>query len=266
MAFSRNATGTLFVGGALSLTLVALAYPSMLGVSTTSSSPTRVIAQTQWGPLTESDRDFVVKVRAAGLWEYPVGQLGLKKGQSKAVIIASKHLIDGHAALDASCRKIGPMLNIAIPDVASPQQQGFVSTLTADTGAKFDTDFANILRVTHGSIFNTIAKIRSTTKNTLVRILADQANATVLDHITVMEQTGLVDFDQVLFQETTPPKLPASDLTPPPAAPGQPQVVLTPPVNSTTQPPVLPGEASGQNGNGQNGTGQNGTVPSPTAG
>ncbi|MEU7054678.1 DUF4142 domain-containing protein [Streptomyces sp. NPDC046197] len=243
------------MGGALSLTLVALAYPTMLGFNTVSSDPSRIIAQTQWGPLTEADRDFVVKVRAAGLWEYPVGQMGLKKGQSKAVLTASKHLIDGHAALDASCRKIGPMLNIAIPNLPSPQQQGFINTLNADSGKQFDTDFANILRVTHGSIFNTIAKIRSTTKNTLVRTLADQANATVLDHITVMENTGLVNFDQVLFQETTPPKLPASDLTPPPPAGGQPEVVLTPPVDSTTRPPVLPGETPAQNAN-----------PSPTVG
>ncbi|MFJ9543523.1 DUF4142 domain-containing protein [Streptomyces sp. NPDC101225] len=238
--------GGLFVGGALSVTLAALAYPAMLGVNTTSSSGSRIIAQTQWGPLTEQDRDFVVKVRAAGLWEYPVGQMGLKKGQSKAVLVASKHLIDGHAALDASCRKISTMLDITIPNEASPQQQGFVKTLAADQGKQFDTDFANILRVTHGSIFNTIAKVRSTTENSVVRTLADQANVTVLDHITVMEQTGLVDFDQVLFQETTPPRLPATDLTPPPPGGGQPQVVLTAPADSTTRPPVLPGEPSGQ--------------------
>lgn len=59
-----------------------------------------------------------------------------------------------------------------------------------------------------------------------MRQLADQANDTVLDHITVMEKTGLVDFDQVLFQETTPPKLPSQDLTPPPPAAGEPQVIL----------------------------------------
>jgi predicted outer membrane protein len=250
------------VGGALSLTLVALAYPSMLGVTKVSSAPERVIANTQWGPLTEADRDFVVKVRAAGLWEYPVGQMGLKKGTSKAVITASKHLIDGHAALDSTCRKVAPMLNITIPDQPSPQQQGFINTLNADSGKQFDSDFANILRITHGTIFNTISKIRSTTQNTLVRTLADQANATVLDHITVMEQTGLVNFSQVLFQETTPPKLPASDVTPPVPAAGQPQVVLTPPVNSTTQPPILPGESSTQNTQNT----QNAASPSPTIG
>ncbi|KPI26813.1 protein of unknown function DUF4142 [Actinobacteria bacterium OV320] len=236
MPISRNMMGTLFVGGALTLTLSALAYPSMLGLDTVSASGDRIIANTQWGPLTESDRAFVVAVRAAGLWEYPVGQIGLQKGQSKGVITASQHLIDGHAALDTTCLKIAPMLNVTLPNVASPQQEGFVNTLKADQGKQFDVDFANILRMTHGSIFNTVAKIRSTTKNTLVRALADQANDTVLDHITVMEQTGLVDFDTTLFTQTTPPKLPKSDMTPPVPPAGQPLVVLTPPPTATATP------------------------------
>lgn len=245
MRFSRNAMGTAFVGGALSLTLAALAYPSMLGLDTVSTSNDRIIANTQWGPLTEGDRDFVVKVRAAGLWEYPLGVIGLQKGQSPAVKTASEHLIDGHAALDTTCRKMAPMLNITLPNVASPQQVAFVNQINAKTGKDFDTDFANILRMTHGSIFNTIAKVRSTTKNTLIRALADQANDTVLDHITVMEKTGLVDFEQTLFQQTTPPKLPSSDLTPPPPPAGQPMVVLTPPPTATATPVDIDAAAAG---------------------
>ncbi|MEV5873710.1 DUF4142 domain-containing protein [Streptomyces sp. NPDC052101] len=248
------------MGGAMAMTLAALAYPSMLGLSKVASAQDRVISNTQWGPLTEQDRDFVVKVRAAGLWEYPVGQIGLQKGTSKAVLTASRHLVDGHAALDTTCRKIAPMLNITLPNLPSPQQQGFVSQLKSESGQKFDTDFANILRMTHGSIFNTVAKIRSTTKNSLVRALADQANDTVLDHIRVMEATGLVDFDQTLFQQTTPPKLPNSDLTPPPPAAGQPQVVLTPPPNATSTPADINGIAGGGAG------ASPGVSPTPTAG
>ncbi|MFI2761102.1 DUF4142 domain-containing protein [Streptomyces echinatus] len=248
------------MGGAMALTLAALAYPGMLGLDKVTTDQSRIIANTQWGPLTEQDRDFVVKVRAAGLWEYPLGQIGLQKGSSKGVKTASEHLVDGHAALDASCRKIAPMLNITLPNIASPQQEGFVTQLKGETGKQFDTDFANILRMTHGSIFNTIAKIRSTTKNSLVRALADQANDTVLDHITVMEKTGLVDFDQTLFNQTTPPKLPQSDLTPPPPAAGQPEVVLAPPPTATSTPLDL----SGLTGGGPAGAAAPG--PSPSAG
>lgn len=255
MRFSRNATGTLFVGGALSLTIVALAYPTMLGFNKVSTAQDRVIAQTQWGPLTEQDRDFVVKVRAAGLWEYPLGKVALEKGTTAEVKEAGRHLIDGHAALDAACRKIAPMLNVTLPNVASPQQQAFVNTIETSSGKQFDSNFANILRTTHGSIFNTIAKIRSTTKNSLVRSLADMANNTVLDHITVMERTGFVNFDQALFQQTTPPKLPDTDLTPPAPQPGAPMVVLSPPANPTSTPIAIPGEAANP-----------GTTPNPTIG
>ncbi|MFJ3667825.1 DUF4142 domain-containing protein [Streptomyces sp. NPDC090106] len=244
MRFSRNATGTLFVGGALSLTIVALAYPAMLGLDKVSTAQDRVIAQTQWGPLTEQDRDFVVKVRAAGLWEYPLGNVALQKGTTEEVKEAGRHLLDGHAALDAACRKIAPMLNITLPNVASPQQQQFVNQIQSSSGKQFDATFANILRTTHGSIFNTISKIRSTTKNSLVRSLADMANDTVLDHMTVMEKTGDVDFDQALFQQTTPPKLPQSDMTPPVPQPGEPMVVLSPPANPTSTPIAIPGESS----------------------
>ncbi|MRT45044.1 hypothetical protein FGX00_04265, partial [Xylella fastidiosa subsp. multiplex] len=90
-------------------------------------------------------------------------------------------------------------------------------------------DLTNILRVTHGSIFNTIAKIRSTTRNTLVRQLAEQANDVVLDHIAQMEGSGLVNFDQVNAQETSPQKLPSNQVTPPVPQSGVPMVVLTPP-------------------------------------
>ncbi|WP_406120424.1 DUF4142 domain-containing protein [Streptomyces sp. NBC_00989] len=252
MPISRSTLGTVFVGGALSVTLAALAYPSMLGVQNVSTNPARVIANTQWGPLTEADRNFVVFVRSAGLWEGPSGDLAMKKGTTAAVREAGRHLVIGHAALDASCRKIAPELNITIPNQPTPQQQGFLATFQSDTGKQFDTDFANTLRITHGSIFNTIAKIRSTTKNTLVRALADQANDVVLDHITQMEKTGLVNFDQVNFQETTPPKLPASQVTPPVPQPGAPMVTLTvPPGLPTDGVPTGPADPA--------------TTPSPSA-
>ncbi|WP_262057196.1 DUF4142 domain-containing protein [Streptomyces sp. STR69] len=224
------------MGGALAATLGSLLYPAMLGVQKVSSAPERVIATPATGPLTEADRDFVVEVRSAGLWEYPVGQTGLRKGTTKAVRTAGEHLVDGHASLDAACRNVAGQLNITLPNQPSPQQQGFVATLNADSGKQFDTDMATLVRAADGRLLSTIASIRTTTRNSLVRSLTDQANSTVLDHLTVLEKTGLVDFGQVLPQETTAPTLPAKDMTPPPPAATQPQVVLTPPATTTPSP------------------------------
>ena len=100
------------------------------------------------------------------------------------------------------------------------------------------------MRVTHGQIFPVIAKIRANTQNTMVRQLADLANDTVLDHITVLEKTGLVNFDQNNFQQTTPPKLPKDQLTPPAPQPGAPVLTLAIPKGlenlDTTSPKALP--------------------------
>ena len=111
-----------------------------------------------------------------------------------------------------------------------------MATLKADSGKQFDTDMATILRATDGQILSTIASVRTTTRNSLVRALADQANDTALNLITILEKTGVVDFGRALSQETAAPQLPAQDRTPPPPVPGQPQVVLTPPRNSTLSP------------------------------
>ncbi|MEV0641775.1 DUF4142 domain-containing protein [Streptomyces sp. NPDC050619] len=228
MPISRNKLGTVFVVGALGLTLTALAYPAMLGVETTSSTSERIIANTRYGPLTEADRDFVVKVRAAGLWEYPLGEIVMQRGTTPAMKEAGKHLIVGHAGLDELCRKIAPELGVTLPNQASPQQQQFVATVDASTGKEFDSTAVSIMRVTHGQIFPVIAKTRANTRNTMIRQLADLANDTVLDHITVLENTGLVNHEQVNFQQTTPPKLPKDQLTPPPPQGGSPVLVLKP--------------------------------------
>ncbi|CAL9362169.1 DUF4142 domain-containing protein [Streptomyces cellulosae] len=226
MRISRSTAGTAFVGGAMILTLTALAYPTMLGVQTTSTTQDRVVANTNYGPLTEADRDFVVKVRAAGLWEHPLGLLAMERGTTPEMKEAGQHLVVGHGRLDASCRKISLELGITLPNQASPQQQGFVETVKATSGKEFDSTAVNIMRVTHGQIFPVIAKIRANTRNTLIRQLADQANDTVLDHITVLEKTGLVNQEQVNFQQTSPPKLPNEQVTPPAPQPGSPVLVL----------------------------------------
>ncbi|MGW2913795.1 DUF4142 domain-containing protein [Streptomyces asoensis] len=233
MLFSRKFAGTLFLGGGIAFTLGSLLYPSMLGVQKVSSAPERIIGHPATGPLTEADRDFVVEVRAAGLWEYPVGQMAMQKSTTKAVKTAGEHLIAGHASLDAACRGVAGELDIALPNQPSPQQQGFVTQLNAESGKQFDTDMATILRATQGRILSKTASVRTTTKNSLIRALADRTNDILMEHITLVEKTGLVDFDRALSQPTG---LPAQDTTPPPPVAGQPQAVLPSPADGTPSP------------------------------
>ncbi|MFF3415452.1 hypothetical protein ACFYW9_12235 [Streptomyces sp. NPDC002698] len=65
--------------------------------------------------------------------------------------------------------------------------------------------FANLLREEHGRIFQQLAQVRSSTRNTLIRDLATVANRTELGHISAPERTGYVDFGAVARGATASP-------------------------------------------------------------
>ncbi|MEV6641927.1 DUF4142 domain-containing protein [Amycolatopsis sp. NPDC051371] len=160
------------------------------------------------GPVTELDKTFLVKVRQAGLWEMPAGDLAQSHASSDAVKRAGLHLLDGHSHLDQLVREDAKMLGVTLPDQASAEQQGWVRQLTAAQGLEFDKLFVNLLRASHGKIFATIAEVRAGTQNDVIRRHATQANQTVLDHMNVLEDTGLVDPQTIadVAKAVNPPK------------------------------------------------------------
>lgn len=164
--------------------------------SATAQPVSNEVVQTQWGPMDAAARDTLVKVRLAGLWEGPAGQMGIEKSVNPLVQEAGQHLIDGHTKLDARVIELGQMLNVTLPEEPNADQQGWLREFTeAPAGSEeFDRVYANRLRAAHGNVYKFLAQVRAGTRNTLIRDFADLCMATVLDHITVLEKTGKVDF------------------------------------------------------------------------
>ncbi|USX55448.1 DUF4142 domain-containing protein [Lentzea sp. HUAS12] len=152
--------------------------------------------QTQFGPMGPAGRDMLVKVRLAGLWEGPAGRLGLEKSANPLVKEAGRHLISGHAELDAKVLELGRTLNVPLPSESNADQKGWIAEMTnAPAGsAEFDRVFANRLRAAHGGVYKFLAVVRTGTRNTLIRDFAKRCMEVVLDHIQVLEATGMVDF------------------------------------------------------------------------
>ncbi|MFJ6809782.1 DUF4142 domain-containing protein [Streptomyces anulatus] len=217
----RRINATALIIAALVATLGALAFPVWSYADRSGTGEANLNASsvaTQWGPLSATDRDFLVKVRLAGLWELPAGQQAIERAPSEATKAAGDHLVVGHADLDRRARDVAAKLGVELPNQPTVQQQGWLRELTAASG---DTDtyerkFAHILRAAHGKVFGLIGQVRHTTRNTLIRQLASDANQTVLDHITMLEATGFVDFD-ALAREA------ASGSTAGPSGPSMPQ-------------------------------------------
>ncbi|MDW8810684.1 DUF4142 domain-containing protein [Streptomyces scabiei] len=192
--------GSLIAGLALVVTVGALAFPVWSYADRSGTAQANMAASTvntQWGPLTASDRDLIIRVRLAGLWELPAAEKAMTRSSSPQVKKAADHLIVGHKDLDERVRAVATQLGVELPNVPNEQQQGFLQQMDNATDDQFDRVWANLLRSAHGKIFPAIGTIRNQTENTLVRKLASDTNQTVLDHITMLEKTGQVDFDAI---------------------------------------------------------------------
>ena len=152
--------------------------------------------QTQFGPMGPAGRDLLQKVALAGLWEGPAGRMGLEKSANPLVKEAGRHLIDGHADLDRRTVELARTLNVQLPTQPNEAQQGWLNEMTAAPArsAEFDRVFANRLRAAHGAVYKFLATVRTGTRNTAIRDYAKVCMDTVLDHMTVLEATGMVDF------------------------------------------------------------------------
>ncbi|MFJ3668883.1 DUF4142 domain-containing protein [Streptomyces sp. NPDC090106] len=236
-----SGTGLIITG--LTATIVALLFPIWSYADRSGTSADVLNAQTvatRYGPLSALDREFVVKVRLAGLWELPAGRQALQKGTTAAVRTAGQHLVDGHTFLDERVRDVASQLGLQLPNEPNEQQKQWLATLDSAQGVEYDRQFANILRLAHGRVFSLVAQVRASTRNSLVRTLADDANTTVLDHIKILEATGYVDFDALAEQlaaDSTPPITrspgpPGPTADPVPAVPVTPTYTLPPPASS----------------------------------
>ncbi|KFF97681.1 DUF4142 domain-containing protein [Streptomyces europaeiscabiei] len=196
----RRLNGSLIASLALVVTVGALAFPVWSYADRSGTAQANMAAgsvNTQWGPLTASDRDLIMRVRLAGLWELPAAEKAMARSKSPQVKEAADHLIVGHKDLDERVRAVASQLGMELPNVPNEQQQGFLQQMDNATDDQFDRVWANLLRSAHGKIFPAIGTIRNQTENTLVRQLASDTNQTVLDHITMLEKTGQVDFDAI---------------------------------------------------------------------
>jgi predicted outer membrane protein len=150
--------------------------------------------QTQWGPLGPADRDLLIKVRQAGLWELPTGQQMAQQASNQQVRETGQHLAEQHAVLDKIDRDTADKLGVQLPSRATDQQIGWMNQISQTTGTDYDKVAVQLLRQAHGIVLPVIAEVRVGSRNELVRQFADTAFQYVTGHIAMLEATGLVDY------------------------------------------------------------------------
>lgn len=161
------------------------------------SAPPEGVVLTPYGPLAETDREFLVRVRLAGLWEVPAGQMAAEKGTTEQIREIGEWIRDEHLELDEAVRDAAAKLGVELPNEPSAEHQLLLDEMAAAEGEQFDRLFIQYLREAHGVIYPIIAYVRAGTQNELMREFAEVGEEFVGNHLNYLESSGLVDWNHI---------------------------------------------------------------------
>ncbi|GAA1809284.1 DUF4142 domain-containing protein [Planosporangium flavigriseum] len=171
--------------------------PPGAGAIVETALPGANTTQTRFGTIDDVDRLFLVKVRQAGLWERPTGLIAQQFAASERVKEIGRIMAEDHKQLDEECRFVAGQLNVALPDQPSAEQQAWMREFWPMRGHDFDVTAVKWLRFAHGGVFSAIASVRANTRNEMMRLYAERANLMVNKHMSLLESTGLVQYDNL---------------------------------------------------------------------
>src|SRR4051794_3015741 len=176
----------------MSLVIRRLAALTVAAVAAVVVLPAPADADPASTQLNAADMTLLNGVRQAGLWEIPAGLMAAQKGSSERVRQVGQMIADQHVKLDELVVDAANKLGATLPSTPTTQQQGFLTEMQNNKGVQFDQTFVTRLRGAHGFIFPVIGAVRASTRNPVVRQLADQANIFVMNHMKMLESTGMV--------------------------------------------------------------------------
>ena len=217
---------------AASAALVLLASDAAWAEPGVPVPPSELITDKAAGAVTAADKDLVVKVRLAGLWEIPAGEMAQDKSDDERIQEIGRDIAEQHEELDRFALDAAEKLDIDLPDEPNSDQQGWLDEMREAEGTDFDRIYIDRLRAAHGKIFPAIATVRASTRNDTVRKLAQRANQFVATHLTLLETSGIVDFKAL-------PTAPAPNASTGPPTARQVANVASQGALSTTNVPVL---------------------------
>jgi predicted outer membrane protein len=143
--------------------------------------------------VSQGDQDMLTAVMQSGLWEIAAGGMAKNQASAAAVRTAAATLVTDDTALNQRAAQVAAKVGVQLPGQPDDDQQGWLSQLHDEAGTTFDHDYVNLVRQANGKVFTTVAAARAGTKNDLIKQLAQSAVDTVMKHMSVLEDTTLVD-------------------------------------------------------------------------
>ncbi|SMD22530.1 DUF4142 domain-containing protein [Kibdelosporangium aridum] len=180
----------------------SLASLLLLLVTLFAAGQTVASAQPGNPPLSYLDGELLTKVKLAGLWEIPSGQMAQERSSDPRVQEVGRTLVSDHLMLDDVTNQLAAQYGHPLPQAPNDAQKSWLTEMASSTGARFDSVWAMRLRAAHGMIFPLIAQVRAETTDPEIRKYATTANTVVMKHMTILESTNNVDY--ATLAEPTP--------------------------------------------------------------
>jgi putative membrane protein len=144
------------------------------------------------GPLSQYDRNLLINVRWANLWEAPISDVMAARSANARVREVAATLAKDHHNLESVVTDAATRLGVPLPGSPTPLQQQWMADISSKSGTPADEDYANYVREAHGTIFMLISQVRAQTRNDVMRAFAQRANDIVMRHMTLLESIGMV--------------------------------------------------------------------------
>ncbi|MFI9455943.1 DUF4142 domain-containing protein [Amycolatopsis sp. NPDC052450] len=170
-------------------------------------TPARAFAE-----IDAHDRELLVRVRQAGLWEGPVSRQAEQRGSGQRVREVGRKLAEDHDRLDAQVRTLASKVRVELPAEPTEEQRAWIGEITAAGGADFDRLYVNRARAAHGSIFGLASQVRAATRDDAMRSFAQTAVDTVMRHMTLLESTGIAETTSLMVVATGGNELDGGDI------------------------------------------------------
>ncbi|OXM49007.1 DUF4142 domain-containing protein [Amycolatopsis alba] len=158
------------------------------------------------------DRELLVRVRQAGLWEGPVSRQAEQRGSAQRVREVGRKLADDHDRLDAQVRELASKVRVELPGEPTEEQRSWVGEITGAGGADFDRLYVNRARAAHGSVFGLASQVRAASRDDAMRSFAQTAVDTVMRHMTLLESTGIAETTSLMVVSTGGNELGGGDI------------------------------------------------------
>ncbi|WP_043512670.1 MULTISPECIES: DUF4142 domain-containing protein [unclassified Actinoplanes] len=161
---------------------------TLLGMLVLPAAPARAVTT----PATATDRDFVRRVHLTATAVGAASALARGMSGNTSVKRLTAQVTPQCEQLDGLSRSVAGTLRVALTDPLAAEQQSALATLQQSGGEAFDAGYVDYLWRADSALLPIATTVKGTTRNAVVRRLAERAEAVTAEQLPMLQDSGLL--------------------------------------------------------------------------